>query len=83
MEVRENELQLNIAGHGGTACVALLDENMTPIPGFEAENCLPIAEDAVRASVCWRTGAAPSSLTGRLIHVFVEMDAGSLYAIRV
>jgi hypothetical protein len=83
LEVRAEELQLNIAGHGGTAQVALLDETMKPIPGFEAEMCLPIAEDAVRAPVRWREGAGVESLRGQRVHVFVQTNAGRLYAVRL
>jgi hypothetical protein len=83
LEVRENELQLNIAGHGGTARVALLDANMKPIPGFEAENCLPVAEDAVRAPVRWQAGGSLAELRGRRVHLYLEMNRGRLYAVRV
>lgn len=83
LEVREDGLQLNIAGHGGTARAALLDEAMRPIPGFEAENCLPVDGDAVRAPVRWQDGRSPAELRGRRLHVFVQMNAGRLYAVRI
>jgi hypothetical protein len=83
LEVQEDELQLNSAGHGGTARLALLDEMMQPIPGFDADNCLGIAEDAVRAPVRWRENADIAPLHGRRVHVFVQMGAGRLYAVRI
>jgi len=54
-----------------------------PIPGYEPENCLPIAEDAVRAPVRWRDRATVAELKGRNVQVFVRMNAGRLYAVRV
>ncbi len=83
LEVREDELQLNIAGHAGTARVALYDEAMEPFPGFETEQCQPIAEDAVRAPVRWRERSTLSQLKGRRVHLFLQIGSGRLYAVHI
>jgi len=83
LTVREPELQLNIAGHRGTARMALLDEAMRPLPGFEAERCLPIAADAVRAPVRWQERPTLAELQGRQVHLLLQMNAGQLFAVRL
>lgn len=81
--VTEDELMVNISGHRGTARVGLLRADMKPVPGFEVENCLPVPEDCVRGVVRWRERDLISELWGQQVHVLIQMDAGSLYAIRM
>lgn len=83
LEVRREDLQINIADHHATARVGLLREDMRPIPGYEAEACLPIAEDAVRAPVRWRERSSIAELKGQKVHVFLQMATGSVYAVRL
>lgn len=81
--VRQPELQLNVAGHRGTAKAGLIGEDMKPIAGFELENCLPIAEDAVRATIRWKGGSTTAALKGQCVHVLLQMRSGSVYAVRL
>ena len=83
VEVREDELQINISGHGATARIALLGPDTKPLPGYELEACLPIEENAVRATVRWKNQQSLAPLAGRQVHVLVQMQAGSLYALRL
>jgi hypothetical protein len=77
------QLEINIQGHNGSAKVALLNERGRTIPGYELKNCLPIAEDAVRAPVQWRNKAGISALQGKKICLLVQMSAGTLYSFRM
>lgn len=81
--VQSPQLEINIEGHHGSAKVALLDERGRVVPGYELENCLPIAEDAVRAVVQWNDQADVSALQGKRICLLVQMSAGRLYAFRM
>lgn len=83
VEVREDILQLNIEGHHGSAKVGLFDENVQPIPGYEIENCLPIEEDNVRATVRWKKRETIKPLKKRNVHILIQMYAGKLYAFRL
>lgn len=83
LTVQNDELQLNLAGHRGTAKVALLDEAAQPIPGYTLEQCLPLAEDGVRTPVRWQEQATISALHGRRVMVLVQIQAGILYAVRL
>jgi hypothetical protein len=81
--VQNPQLEVNIEGHGGTARVALLDEGMRTVPGFDLDNCLPIPEDAVRAPVQWKDKPDISALEGHRISLLVQMAAGTIYSFRM
>lgn len=81
--VQNSRLEINIQGHKGSVRVAILDEKLDTIPGYELENCLPIAEDAVRAAVRWKDRADISALQGRRICLLVQMASGTLYSFRM
>ena len=83
LRVRNDSLEINIAGHRGSARVALLDDSMTAIPGFDVTDCLPIAEDATRASVKWKNRADLSAIEGHDVHVAVHLLAGTIYSVRL
>jgi len=79
--IEESELQINIQGHLGTAKVALLRENLQPFPGCELEDCLPIAEDAVRAPIHWKERPDISAFKGEKAIVLVQLYTGTIYAL--
>ena len=83
LAVTQDEVQLNIAGHHGTARLGLLRPDMKPVPGFEPENCLPIVEDAVRGTVRWKDRPSIAELKSQKVHALLQMATGSVYAIRV
>lgn len=81
--VQNPQLEINIQGHKASARVAMLDEKLNVIPGYELENCLPIAEDAVRAAVQWKDRADISALQGKRTCLLVQMSSGTLYSFRM
>jgi len=83
MAVESSELELNIVGHNGTAKVALFDEGVQVIPGYELENCLPIPEDTVRAAIQWKDKTDISELQGKRVSVLVQMATGTIYSFRM
>ena len=72
-----------LAGHDGTAKVGLFNPDMTPIAGFEPENCLPIPNDVVRGEVKWQERSSIQQLKGKEVHVLIQMRSGNFYAIRL
>jgi len=83
LRVTQKQLELNIAGHHQSAQVALLDDAMTAIPGFDVPDCLPIEEDATRAVARWKNRTDLSSLKGQDLHVQIKLTAGTIYAVRI
>ena len=83
LAVTQDNLEINIEGHQGTAKVSLLDEGAVPIEGFEEEESLPAAEDGVRAPVRWREHANIKALRGRKVMVQVRLAAGTVYSVRL
>ncbi len=78
-----NILKLNVAVHqGGSARVALLDEQGVPVKDHTLEDCLPITADNVDLLVHWKKGADVSSRAGKPTKMCVEMKDTSLYAFR-
>jgi len=82
IRVTEDELQINIEGHRGTARVALFHENLQPVPGCEFESCLPIDEDVVRFPVRWKKRKGISELKGTPVIAIVQLTSGTLYSLR-
>lgn len=83
LRVTQNDLQLNIAKHGQTAKVALLDDSLTAMPGYDIPDCLPIGEDNVRATVRWKQRPDLSKIQGQDLHVLIQLEAGTIYSIRI
>ena len=83
LRVTQNQLQLNLAAHRGSAAVALLDDSMTALPGYDIPDCLLIDEDNVRATVKWKTRQDLSPIKGHDVHVLVKLEAGTIYALRL
>jgi len=83
LAVQNPQLEINIRGHNGSARVAMLDEKLNTIAGYELEHCLPIAEDAVRAAVRWKDHADISALRGQRTCLLVQMSSGTLYSFRM
>src|SRR6185436_10520561 len=83
LRITQNQLQFNIAGHHQSAQVALLDDSLTALPGYDVNDCLPIEEDATRAVVKWKDHADLSALKGHDVHVLVKLEAGEIYSVRI
>jgi len=83
LRITQPQMQLNIQRHNQSAQVAVLDDSMTPIPGYDVTDCLPIDEDATRAVVRWRDHADLAALKGQDVHVNIKLNAGTIYSIRL
>jgi len=81
--VAADQLRVNIEGHHGTARAALLDEGAGVIEGFSLEDCLPIAEDDVRATVRWEERRSLEALRGRQVIVMLQMVSGTVWSFRI
>jgi hypothetical protein len=77
------QLRLNIhSAGGGSARVALLDEQSNPLPGFAADDCEIIQDDAIDYEVRWKNGPDVSALSGKPIRAQITMRNAKLYALQ-
>jgi hypothetical protein len=77
------KLRLNIhTTGGGSARVALLDAQGQSLPGFAAEDCEVIQDDAVDYEVRWKNGPNLKALAGQPVRVQVAMRNAKLYALQ-
>jgi hypothetical protein len=83
LTVTQDQLQINICGHGGTARVSLADENAAPLPGYGLADCLPLPEDATRAVVRWKDRPDLRELKGRRVLVLIQLQSGIIYSVRL
>jgi hypothetical protein len=76
-------LHLNVhTTGGGSARVALLDAQGQALPGFTAEECEVIQDDAIDFEVRWKNGPDVSSLAGQQVRVQVTMRNAKCYALQ-
>ncbi len=76
-------LRLNVhTTGGGSARVALLDGQGKALPGFAAEDCEVIQDDAIDYEVRWKNGPDLKGLTGQPVRVQVTMRNARLYALQ-
>jgi hypothetical protein len=76
-------LHLNIhTTGGGSARVALLDELGNALPGFAADDCDVIQDDAIDYEVRWRNAPDLRALAGKHVRVQVTMRNAKLYALQ-
>ena len=73
-------LHVNVDSEYGELRVELVDHGGDPIPGFTAEDCLPISADSVDATVRWQNGVSLSGLTGQPIRLKFFLDKTRLYS---
>ncbi len=78
-----NRLRLNVhTTGGGSARVALLDAQGKVYPGFSADECEVIQDDAIDYEVRWKNGPDVSALAGQPVRVQVTMRNAKLYALQ-
>jgi len=71
-------LEVNAEAAGGEVRVAVLDASARPLPGYAAEDCVPLQGDGVHQRVRWAGHAQPPSAAGYRLR-FVLRNA-SLYS---
>lgn len=67
---------------GGAMHVEILDQNRTPISGFTAADCDPLAGDEIDATVTWKGRAEVRSLAGRPIYLRFVLENADLFSFR-
>jgi len=73
-------LYVNLLAPAGEARVEVLTEEGSPLPGFSAEECVPIPGDGVRLPVEWRGGPDLASFADRPVQLRFHLRNASLYA---
>jgi hypothetical protein len=78
-----NRLTLNADVHtGGAVRVEVLDENGTPLKGFELSNSIPLQGNAVAQEARWRGDHQWNDLAGQEVALRIQLVAADLYALR-
>ncbi len=73
-------LFLNLAAADGSARVEILDEQGTDIPGFSADDAVPMTGDGVRLPVAWKGGSDLSRFAGKVIRLRIHLKKAALFA---
>jgi hypothetical protein len=74
-------LNLHVAG-SGSARVALLNAAGEALPGFSADDCEVIEDDALAYEVRWKNGADVSAHAGKPVRLRIEMRNAKLFALQ-
>ena len=86
LPVRGYLLLLNVEQRGGAGevTVALLDEQAAELPGFGFADSIPLATDAIRAPVQWRTQADLSTLRDKTVRIALRLRGPAIvYALAI
>ncbi|MCQ2385296.1 MAG: glycosyl hydrolase family 32, partial [Clostridia bacterium] len=75
-----NCLFVNGDFHNGFLRVGVSDENGNSIPGFSAEECIPMCENSTIARITWKNRPTLRQLEGRIIRLAFEGKNGQLYS---
>jgi hypothetical protein len=75
-----DRLELNLDASGGSARMALLNEDGTPIEGFDLGDCQPLRENGTGLAVTWRSDRRLADLSGRPVRLKVELVDAKLFA---
>ena len=75
-----SHLFVNAAVAGGELRAELLEMGGTPIPGFTAQEAIPVASDSTKLELKWRNSPDLEKLASRPIRIRFMLRRGSLYA---
>jgi hypothetical protein len=78
-----SELQVNAKADFGQLRVAVLDVKGQPLPGFTADDCLPMSADAVEQPIRWKDAKSLAQLQDRPICLRFHLKNVQLYAYRI
>lgn len=81
LRLTSSSLIVNADAKGGELRVALLEADGTPIPGFTAEECLPLTADATRWALKWQN--KPTAPTDRNVCIVIQMKKSRLFSLSV
>jgi len=73
-------LFVNLAAPDGSLRVEVTDVDGSALPGFSAEECVPVRGDSTRAEVRWTTSGNLSALAGGPVRFRFLLRGGSLYS---
>lgn len=71
------------ANHFARVCVEVLDEAGGVLPGFSADDCLPMTTNEVAFPIRWRDHADLGQLIGRSVQLRFYLSNAQLYAYRI
>ena len=75
-----SRLKLNVKVHsGGHVRIGLLDDKGRPVSKYSADDCKPIAGDALSKTVVWKIGSDVSDRTDKPTRLRVEMSNAQLF----
>jgi hypothetical protein len=74
-----------VTGEGapGKVAVEILDRYYNVIPGFGADDCVPITKDSIAANVRWKNHADFSALAGKTIRLRFHITNAGLYSFAI
>ena len=72
-------LWVNANAQDGSLRVEVLDDQRNPIPGYERDNCEPVAKDSTAIAVRWQN-ADLRRLAGRTVRFKFYLNEASLYS---
>ena len=76
------QLSLNVVSDYGEARVEILDEKGAAIPGYTAEDCVPLSVDSTSARVQWKDRRSLEELSGRAVKLRFHLKNARLYSYR-
>lgn len=80
LTIAGDTLYLNLSAPEGSAVVEILGTDGAPVPGFSADDAVPVSGDSVRLPVQWSGGANIESLQGQSATLRIRLTKASLYA---
>jgi hypothetical protein len=76
-----DELLLNVDARGGRVQVRLTEPGGAPYAGFDFDDCRPISEDSLAATVAWPR--KPITLRGKPVRLQFKLARARLYAFEI
>jgi len=76
-------LLLNAAARGGSVRVEVLDEKGQVIPGFSAQDCLPLTGDGVDQPVRWKSQPTLQPVIGKPVRLRFLLENATIYAFQI
>ncbi|HNZ38551.1 MAG TPA: hypothetical protein PKN69_03375 [Candidatus Latescibacteria bacterium] len=75
-------LSVNAVSDYGEVRVEILDEKGETIPGYSAQDCIPVSVDRVEAEVAFRDRRSLSEISGRTVKLRFHLKNARLYSFR-